>query len=140
MKGIIYLLLAAAIIAVIYFAINQNKGESGSKGASDYEKIETVRKAMEELSQTAEAKTVSSDQGQWYIFDLRVLKDKTEPFYVKLREKLGKDFDSKLSNGDYLFAGIYPLRGSYRVYAGDPASKDSMLYPDWNYTKLEKKQ
>ena len=140
MRSIIYLLLAAAVITVIYFAINQNKEGSGSNGMSDYEKIETVRKTMEEMSKTAEAKSVGSDQGQWYVFDLRVLKDKTEPFYVKLREKLGKDFDSKLSNGDYLFAGVYPLRGSFRVYAGDPASKGNMLYPDWNYTKLEKKQ
>ena len=51
----------------------------------------------------------------------------------------GKFFYSKLSNGDYIFVGVFPLRGSYRIYAGDPADSDSMIYPEWKYKKLEKK-
>ncbi|MBR0132626.1 MAG: hypothetical protein IJM14_06050 [Lachnospiraceae bacterium] len=140
MRNIIYLLLALIIGVVIFFALKKNSSEKKEDNtASDYQKIETVKKALDELSGTSAIKTAGSDQGQWYIFDMRLIDEKTEAFYVQLKTKLGKDFNSKLSNGDYLFIGVFPLRGSYRIYAGDPADSNNMLYPDWKYTKLEKK-
>ena len=137
----IVLLLAAAVIVVVIFAMKGKGGNetNGVKGVSDYDKIETVRQAVEQLAGTAAVKSVGTDQGQWYIFDLRLIYQKDGEFYTKLAEKLGEDFDSRLSNGDYLFVGVFPLRGSYRVYAGDPANENNMLYPEWKYTRLEKK-
>ncbi|MCR5518231.1 MAG: hypothetical protein K6F17_06630 [Lachnospiraceae bacterium] len=136
MKKIIYLAILVVIGVCIYSAV---KAGSKKKTDSDYKKLETVKAALEELASSSAVKTVSSDQGQWYVFDLRAAKEHDEEFYVKLVEKLGKDFDSKLSNGDYIFVGVFPLRGSYRIYAGDPADSDSMIYPEWKYKKLEKK-
>ncbi|MBO6300536.1 MAG: hypothetical protein J6N53_17030 [Lachnospiraceae bacterium] len=140
----IVLLLVAAVIVVLIFAMkgkggNETNGVTGVTGASDYDKIETVRQAVEQLAGTSAVKSLGTDQGQWYIFDLRLIYQKDGEFYTKLAEKLGENFDSKLSNGDYLFIGVYPLRGSYRVYAGDPANENNMLYPEWKYSKLEKK-
>lgn len=137
-NNVMILLLAAVVIAVVIFAI---KGKSGEKttGVSDYEKIETVRQAVEQVAGTAAIKTIGTDQGQWYYFDLRLIYEKDGEFYSKLAEKLGNGFDSKLSTGDYLFVGVFPLRGSYRIYAGDPANENNMLYPEWKYTALEKR-
>ena len=137
----IVLLLAAAVIVVVIFAMRGKGGNetNGVTSVSDYDKIETVRQAVEQLAGTAAVKSVGTDQGQWYIFDLRLIYQKDGEFYSKLAEKLGEDFDSKLSNGDYLFVGVFPLRGSYRIYAGDPANENNMLYPEWKYSKLEKK-
>ena len=137
----IIFLLAAVVIGVVIFGI-KGKGGQGSSvvpGVSDYDKIETVRQAVEQVAGTAAIKTVGTDQGQWYIFDLRLIYQKDGDFYSKLAEKLGEGFDSQLSNGDYLFVGVFPLRGSYRIYAGDPANENNMLYPEWKYTRLEKK-
>lgn len=63
--------------------------------------------------------------------------EKDDDFFKKLREDLGEDFNWKLSNGDSLFIGVLPYRNSYRIYAGSP-DESHMLYPDWNYEKLEK--
>ena len=136
MKKYVYLILFVLLIFILYTSL---KSFQKKKVDKDYEKIETVKTAMEELVATSAVSSLGSDQGQWYIFDLRVLKDHNETFYVELSKKLGKDFDSKLSNGDYIFVGVYPLRRSYRIYAGDPADSDSMLYPEWKYTRLKQK-
>lgn len=138
----IVLLLAVVVIAVVIIAMKGKGGEEStgaSTGVSDYDKIETVRQAVEQVAGTAAIKSVGADQGQWYIFDLRLIYQKDGDFYTKLAEKLGDGFDSKLSNGDYLFIGVFPLRGSYRIYAGDPANENNMLYPEWKYTGLEKR-
>ena len=137
----IIFLLAVVIIVVVIFGMKGKSGQGSSSvpGVSDYDKIETVRQAVEQVAGTAAIKTVGTDQGQWYIFDLRLIYQKDGDFYSKLAEKLGEGFDSKLSNGDYLFVGVFPLRGSYRIYAGDPANENNMLYPEWKYTRLEKK-
>lgn len=136
----IIVLLAVAVIVVVIFAMKGKSGQEsgGSSGVSDYDKIETVRQAVEQVAGTAAIKSLGTDQGQWYVFDLRLIYQKDGDFYSKLAEKLGEGFDSKLSNGDYLFVGVLPMRGSYRIYAGDPANENNMLYPEWKYTRLEK--
>ena len=135
----IVLLLAVVVIAVVIIAMKGKGGEESTAGVSDYDKIETVRQAVEQVAGTAAIKSVGADQGQWYVFDLRLIYQNDGEFYKKLAEKLGDGFDSRLSNGDYLFIGVFPLRGSYRIYAGDPANENNMLYPEWKYTGLEKR-
>ena len=50
MRNIIYLLLALIIGVVIFFALKKNSSEKKEDNtASDYQKIETVKKALDEL-------------------------------------------------------------------------------------------
>lgn len=142
-NNVIIFLLAVAIIAAVVFAM---KGKGGSEaggqaasGTSDYEKIETVRQAVEQVAGSAAVRSVGTDQGQWYVYDLRLIYQKDGEFFSKLKDKLGEGFDTQLSNGDYLFIGVLPMNNSYRIYAGDPANENNMLYPEWKYTRLEKK-
>ncbi len=142
MKRIILLLLMAAILAALYFGIVK-KNSGADTGAADptvadYEKIEAVKSAISEVASSSLVTKIAEDQGQWYIFDVGVIYEKDGEFYKKLAEKLGADFDPKLSNGDRLFMGVLPFRKSWRVYAGNPSNEDNMLYPDWNYSGLEK--
>lgn len=143
MKKVLIFLLFAAIVAGLYFGITKNKsnGTSGSSAASitaDYEKIETVRAAMQKVSGSSAVRSFS-DQYAWHEFDLRAIYQHDEEFYVSLREILGDDFDCQLSNGDYLFVGVMPANKSYRVFAGNVNIQTDMLYPEWTYTKLEKR-
>ncbi|MCR5120396.1 MAG: hypothetical protein K6B44_12355 [Lachnospiraceae bacterium] len=142
MKRIILLLLMAAILAALYFGIvKKNSGSdtgAADPTAADYEKIEAVKSAISEVASSSLVTKIAEDQGQWYIFDVGVIYEKDGEFYKKLAEKLGADFDPKLSNGDRLFMGVLPFRKSWRVYAGNPSNEDNMLYPDWNYSGLEK--
>ena len=133
-KLIVFIILVAALFA-LYFSLKQGKENKVKK---DYKKIEDVKSAVEEVISSG-ALSSFSNQGQWYIFDLRVLKENDEGFYRELARKLGKDFDTRLSNGDYLFVGVLPYTGSFRIYAGDPAESDTMLYPEWKYKKLKEK-
>ena len=141
MKRLLFLLLMAAIIIALYFGIRKSIGpaeEPVDQTEADYEKIEAVKNAIKEVASTSAVTKVAEDQGQWYIFDVALIYEKDGEFHKKLAEKLGADFDPKLSNGDRLYIGVLPFRKSWRVYAGDPANENNMLYPDWNYTGLEK--
>lgn len=133
MKKIIALIIIIAIIASVaqYFEKKERKAI-----ASDYEKIETVQNAVIS-SINSGAHYSYSDRHQWYLFDLRVIYESNEGFYKSIRNILGEDFNSKLSTGDYIFVGILPFQGSYRIYAGDPQNENNMIFPDWNYKKLK---
>lgn len=118
--------------------------ESGKekKKQEDYKKIEQVQTAMEKLAKTS-ATAAFGNENQWYVFDVRMMKEEgsgDHAFYQALKAELGEDFDSQLSNGDYIFAGVMPHLGSYRIYAGNPESEENMIYPDWNYSKLQSKE
>ncbi len=141
MKRLLILLFMAAIIAALYFGIRKSSGSSDEavdQTVSDYEKIEAVKNAIKEVASSSVVTKIAEDQGQWYIFDVGLIYEKDGDFYKKLVEKLGEDFDPQLSNGDRLFMGVLPFRKSWRVYAGNPSNENNMLYPDWNYTGLEK--
>ena len=65
---------------------------------------------------------------------------KTEGMYKKIREGLGDNYNTILSSGDYIYLGILPYRGSYSIYAGNPEDENNMIYPDWNYSKVKKRE
>lgn len=141
MKKIIPIILIVAIGFGLFIWFTSPKNGGGTaidKTAQDYEKIEKARSAMAKLAVSSEVKSFGN-QAAWYIFDVRAVDQHDEGFYKALKKELGDDFDSQLSNGDFLFVGVYPSMQKYRVYAGDPNASDTMLYPDWKYTKLEKK-
>lgn len=135
MKKLILLLIIVALCVGIYMKVGDSKE---AKIDQDYDKIETVKKAMEKEVHTSSVRTVDH-LDSWNIFDLRLIYEKDGKFYKNLKADLGDDFDTKLSTGDYIFVGVYPVNQTYRIYAGDPADPNNMLYPDWKYTKLEKR-
>lgn len=106
---------------------------------SDYETIEQVQGAVVNAI-NAGALNIYENQVQWYIFDLRIMYRDDNTFTRLLKKNLGEDFNTKLSTGDYLFVGVLPYRKSYRIYAGDPADENNMIYPEWKYNKLKKQQ
>lgn len=110
----------------------------GDKTAKDYETIEAARKEAETMAKASE-RSALGDQGKWYIYDMRLMYEKNDEFFTKMRADMGDDFDSVLSNGDPIFVGFLPFKKSYRLYAGKP-DEDHMLYPDWNYEALSKPQ
>lgn len=149
MKNVIYAVIIIAIAAAIFLYIDKQKEAEGIVAANnienDYAKIDSVNKAMAKLAKSKSVRSFSN-QAQWYIFDLRTIYEKEEGFYKDLKKELGDDFDTQLSNGDYLFVGVLPVNQSYRVYAGapqyggqNPDIDSSLLYPKWNYEKMEKR-
>ena len=108
---------------------------SGCGSAEDYEKIETVRAEIAKIA-AGSAMSDFDDRGKWYVYDLRLMKSKNDELFKQLKADLGEDFDCLLSNGDPLFFGVLPFRGSWRLYAGTPDDQH-MLYPDWTYAALD---
>ena len=132
--------MCIAAVVLIVCGVSLFKGKSSSpadKTKSDYETIEAVHKEMESLKNSSML-SKGGTGGQWNVYELGLMYQKDDEFFKKLRDDLGEDFRWKLSNGDSIFIGVLPHNNSYRIYAGTP-NDGNMLYPDWNYTKLEKK-
>ena len=134
MKRIILTAFAVVLTVCSVFLMTGCTGGGSSK--DDYATIETARSEMEKMAKSS-TRSVLGDQGQWYIYDMRLMYQKDNDFFNQMKTDLGDDFDSVLSNGDPIFIGILPFRKSYRLYAGSP-DEAHMLYPDWNYEALAK--
>ncbi|MCR4646796.1 MAG: hypothetical protein K5695_15545 [Oscillospiraceae bacterium] len=135
MKKII-LTAVAVLLTVCSLFLMTGCTSSKDSTADDYAKIETARSEMEKMAKSS-ARSALGDQGQWYIYDMRLMYQKDNDFFNQMKSDLGDDFNSVLSNGDPIFIGILPFKKSYRIYAGSP-DEAHMLYPDWNYTALAK--
>lgn len=148
MKKIIFVVIL--IIGFIFFdsfiskqKINNKfaaKQEAASNIEADYDKIDKLTKAMNKIKDTSAIKAYSDPAGR-YQFDIRAIyQDGANDFHKALRKELGEDFNSQLSNGELLFAEIYPLKKSVKIYVGAPTqTNENMVYPDWKYTGLKKK-
>lgn len=128
-------LIVACIALIGFFVINTNKDK---KTENDYEKIEKIQSMCETIAQSEHVYSFGSNNAQWYILELELIHTNDSSPYSNMEEILGEDFKTKLSNGDKIFVGFLPYRNSFRIYAGVP-EEANMIYPDWNYTKLEKK-
>ena len=136
----IKLIIVAVLLAAAVFLIRGKQEKTEKKNErSDYETIEQVQGAVVNAI-NAGALNIYENQVQWYIFDLRIMYRDDNTFTRLLKKNLGEDFNTKLSTGDYLFVGVLPYRKSYRIYAGDPADENNMIYPEWKYNKLKKQQ
>lgn len=110
----------------------------GAGSEKDYDTIETLTNEMSQITQTSAVSSVG-DNGSWNVFELGLMYEKDDEFFKQLSKDLGDDFSCKLSNGDSLFIGVLPFKKSYRIYAGSP-DESHMIYPNWNYEKLKKKE
>ena len=61
------LLLAVVVIAVVIIAMKGKGGEESTAGVSDYDKIETVRQAVEQVAGTAANCQHNSQIYKWKI-------------------------------------------------------------------------
>jgi len=125
---------AAVLIVIIVSCVLLFPGSGSGKTVNDYETIRTVSREMEKISTSSVVNSLNRNTS-WNIYELGLMYQKDESFFKKLREDLGEDFPWKLSNGDSLFVGVYPLEKKYRIYAG-AADMDHMIYPTWNYQAL----
>lgn len=136
MKNLLYVLILVLIGGSIFWYVNhQKETKAAAQIEQDYAKIEEVKKAGEKLAKTSKVKAFGN-QAAWYIFDVRAAYQKEDAFNKALQAELGADFDNQLSNGDYIFLGVYPANQKIKVFAGDPANPENMVYPEWKYTKL----
>ncbi|MCM1007958.1 MAG: hypothetical protein NC485_08515 [Ruminococcus flavefaciens] len=125
-------------LAIVGWAIYRNHNTKSEKThQDDYRIIETLHREMDKISKSASVYDLG-DNGVWHIYELGLMYEKDEDFFKQLSRDLGSDFKWKLSNSDSLFIGILPHRNNYRIYAGTP-DDEHMLYPEWNYSKLEEK-
>ncbi len=133
MKKIIILVIVALIIVIGVSLLKDNKD---NKAKNDNEKIEQLKNACGEMAESSYINSLGSDEAKWYVFELEFIHQPTNELQEQLEKILGEKFETSLSNGDRLFVGFLPYRGSYRIYAGEP-TEENMIYPDWNYSKLK---
>lgn len=142
MKKLIIAIFAIAICACIYVTVNREMEKKAEQKAlaieEDYAKIEKLRKAMSKMAASKSDDALGGGV-RWVMFDVAIANQDQGPFFKKLKKELGSDFDSVLSNGDRLFAGMLVGFHKYKIYINNPRDDNFMIYPDWNYTGLPKR-
>lgn len=137
-KLVIFIGICLGIFFFIDSKLTKKEEEKQANLQQDYEKIDIVLHA---LGNAAKDRAGREDLGHTLLaFDIRAVYENNRPILAAVKKELGEDFDSRLSNGDYLFGYIGGLQGTVKLYAGDPQNEANMIYPDWNYTKLPPKE
>ncbi len=132
MKKLIFLII---LIIICYSAYTTHTKKVEEKTNNDLEIIQQVDEVCQKIAVSKQVFSLG-DAGTWHIFDLELIYRKEGECYEAFVHLLGENFTTVLSNGDRLFVGFLPFRQSYRIYAGDPKSSGTMIYPDWEYSKI----
>ena len=135
MKKVIGFLIVLVVLFAGYKFIDSKQAE---KREADYAKIETVKSAMTKAVKS-DAIVYMDNLSGWTYFDLRIAKEERNAFYKAINKELGADFDTQLTNGEFLFVGVYPKERKFEIHIGDPKQDNSMVYPNWEYKKIKQK-
>lgn len=134
-KRLVFLVI---VVAIAIYVIHNQKEKKEAAMAADYERIEQLQKECEMIAYSKYIFTIG-DVHKWYVYELSLMHKDEHEILNRMEQDLGEDFETKLSNGDKLYVGFLPFRQEYCIYAGKAGEDEYMLYPDWNYTKLEKR-
>ncbi|MBR5347851.1 MAG: hypothetical protein IK125_01295 [Lachnospiraceae bacterium] len=138
MKKLLGFVIFAMIVVVAYMSIQKVLDDKKKKALEeDYARIDTAITSMDQLIHSP-AFLCFGDSRTIYQFRFRDIKNLGQDFFAKLSERLGTDFNGKLSNGDDLIGQINLHNQDFWIYAGTTDTQN-MIYPNWNYTKVPKK-
>lgn len=137
-KTIKSIIIICLLISAVTLIFDHFKTSSGDKkpALTDYEKINQTIKAIRSVAHSKEV-TDLKETTEWMTFDVEIIYKQKTPLFAALKNYLGKDFDSVLSNGDHLFVHLIPANGSFQIYAGDPENNNNQIYPEWKYPKMK---
>lgn len=134
-KRLVFLVI---VVGIAIYVIYSQKVKKEEAMAADYERIEQLRQECEWIVNSNYLYTIG-DVHAWYVYELALIHEDESELLKRMEQDLGEDFETKLHNGDKLYVGFLPDMQKYRIYAGVANEDEYMLYPDWNYTKLEKR-
>lgn len=138
MKKLLGFVIFAMIAVVAYMSIQKVLDDKKKKALEeDYARIDTVITSMDQLIHSP-AFLSFGDSRTIYQFRFRDIKNLGQDFFAKLSERLGTDFNGKLSNGDDLIGQINLHNQDFWIYAGTTDTQN-MIYPNWNYTPVPKR-
>ena len=138
MKKLIGLVIFALVAVMAYTTIKKVSDDKKEKALQDdYAKINTIITSIDELIHSP-AVNAFGDARTIYQFRFNDIKGVEQEFYKKLIERVGSDFNGKLSNGDVIYMQVNAHTQHFWVYAGG-TDNENMLYPDWKYTKVPKR-
>lgn len=132
------LVLLVIVVGIAIYVIYSQRQKQEEAMAADYERLEQLRLECEMIVNSKYLYMIG-DVHAWHGFELALIHTDENELLKRMEQDLGEDFETKLYNGDKLFVGFLPDLQRYRIYAGKPFEDEYMLYPDWNYTKLEKR-
>lgn len=138
MKKLLGLVIFALIAFMAYTGIKNHIDDKKKEALEqDYARINTIVTSMDELIHSpavlafGNARVITQ-------FRFKDIKGVEQEFYKKLLDRVGTDFNGKLSNDDVIILQINPITQHFWVYAGT-TDTENMIYPDWNYTKVPKR-
>lgn len=134
-KMLVFLVI---VVGIAIYVIYSQKEKQEEAMAADYERLEMLRLECEMIVNSNYLYTIG-DVHAWHVYELALIHKDESELLKRMEQDLGEDFETKLYNGDKLYVGLLPDMQVYRIYAGKAFDDDYMLYPDWNYTKLEKR-
>ena len=138
MKKVLGFVVFAVIVAVAYMSIQKAIDDKKKKAMEeDYARIDTIVTSIDELIHSP-AVLVFGDARTIYQFRFKDIKDVEQEFYKKLLERVGTDFNGKLSNDDVIYVQINAHTQHFWIYAGS-TDNANMIYPNWNYTPVPKR-
>lgn len=132
------LVVLVIVVGIVIYVIYNQKEKQEEAMAADYERLEQLRQECEMIVNSKYLYTIG-DVHAWHVCELELIHKDENELLKRMEQDLGEDFETKLYNGDKLYVGFLPDIQKYRIYAGKAFEDEYMLYPDWNYTKLEKR-
>lgn len=130
------LVILVIVVGIAIYVIYNQKEKQEEAMAADYERIEQLRLECEMIVNSKYLYTIGNVHA-WHGYELELIHTDENELLKRMEQDLGEDFETKLYNGDKLFVGFYPALQEYCIYAGEAFEDEYMLYPNWNYTKLE---
>lgn len=132
------LVFLAIVVGIAIYVIHSQREKQEEAMAADYERIEQLRQECEMIVNSKYLYTIGAVHA-WHVYELELIHKDENELLKRMEQDLGEDFKTKLHNGDKLYVGFLPDVQKYYIYAGKALEDEYMLYPDWNYTKLEKR-
>lgn len=134
-KMLVFLVI---VVGIAIYVIHTQREKQEEAIAADYERIEQLRLECEMIVNSKYLYMIGNIEA-WHGYELTLMHKDENELLNRMEQDLGEDFETKLHNGDKLYVGFLPALQKYSIYAGEAFEDEYMLYPDWNYTKLEKR-
>jgi|GEM_PF-3155449 len=131
------LLTTVAVLSILEIKKTHDEKKAKENLAADYARIDTIITSLDALIHSP-AVLEFGDARVIRQFRFRDIRDYKQGFFWELLNRVGTDFNGKLSNGDVIYMQINAITQAFWIYAGDTET-ENMIYPDWNYTRVPKR-
>ena len=136
MKKFLLLLLLISLCFAGWDYYSKNSARENAE--ADYEKITEVETALREvLPQYVQANFNADERKEYWLTEEFMTENPDDKFVQLVNDKFGEDYKYTLTNGDHIVIHACNYNIGFQLFVDSPGNVREMIYPDWNYSKLE---